>query len=106
MYLFSTGGCLEEALRGIAVDGEKKALIVTDKGMMQTGVLQRVVLCLQNEGLQVEVFSDVMPDPNEECVRAGVKACKSFEPDLMICLGGGKHCNSMMCFSEITKKSC
>ena len=37
----------------------------------------------------VEVFVDTHADPDMECVRKGVEACKRFKPDLMICLGGG-----------------
>ena len=63
--------------------------MVTDKGMVRSGILQRVLSSLRDQGLAVEVFSDVMPDPNMECIRKGVAACNSFQPDVMICLGGG-----------------
>jgi acetaldehyde dehydrogenase/alcohol dehydrogenase len=87
--LYFNRGCLEEALRGIADSGEKRALVVTDKGMVRSGILQRVLSCLRDQGLAVEVFSEVYPDPNMECIRKGVAACNSFQPDVMICLGGG-----------------
>ena len=87
--LYFNRGCLEEALRGIADSGEKRALVVTDKGMVRSGILQRVLSSLRDQGLAVEVFSEVFPDPNMECVRKGVAACNSFQPDVMICLGGG-----------------
>ena len=80
---------MEEALTETAINGSKRALIVTDKGIVRSGILQRVITCLREKGLDVEVFSDVYPDPNMECIRNGVDVCKGFQPDTMICLGGG-----------------
>ena len=88
--LYFNRGCLEEALKGgNALSGGKRALVVTDKGIVRSGILQRVLNCLHASGLDVEVFSDVHPDPDMECIRHGVEVCKTFEPDIIVCLGGG-----------------
>lgn len=44
---------------------------------------------LQSKGVKYEVFPDVHPDPDMECIRNGVEICNAFQPDIMICLGGG-----------------
>lgn len=80
---------MEEALKGNAINGEKRVLVVTDKGMVRCGFAQRVSTCLRDQGLDVEIFSDVHPDPDMECVRNGVEVCNSFKPDIIVCLGGG-----------------
>jgi len=87
--LYYNRGCTEEALGGNAINGEKRVLIVTDKGMVRCGFAQRVSTCLRDQGLDVEIFSDVHPDPDMECVRNGVEVCNSFKPDIIVCLGGG-----------------
>lgn len=79
---------MEEALAGNANE-YKRAFVVTDKGMMRSGLIQRVLACLRGEGLDVEAFSDVYPDPDMDTIRKGVNACNSFKPDLIVCLGGG-----------------
>jgi acetaldehyde dehydrogenase/alcohol dehydrogenase len=83
-HLYFNRGCLEEALHGNALSGEKRALVVTDKGMVRSGILQRLLVCLRSKGLDVEVFSDVHPDPDMECIRNGVEICEGFKPDIII----------------------
>lgn len=87
-HLYFNRGCLEEAL-GNAVNGDMRALIVTDKGMVRSGILQRVLAVCRSKGVKYEVFPDVHPDPDMECIRNGVEICNAFQPDIMICLGGG-----------------
>jgi len=87
--LYFNRGCLEEVLQGSSLSGLNRALVVTDKGIVKSGILERVLKCLKASGMEVEVFSDVHPDPDMECIRNGVDVCKSFQPDVMICLGGG-----------------
>ena len=40
-------------------------------------------------GIRHTCFYDVTPDPTLQCAREGVKAMASFEPDVIIALGGG-----------------
>ena len=92
--IYFNRGCLEEGLRECAkayASGgrDQKALIVTDKAMQHMGYVDRVSSALKGMDFEVEIFDDVHPDPDMECVRAGVQVCEHFQPDLMICLGGG-----------------
>ena len=87
--LYYNRGCLEEGLRGVAAGGAKKAVVVTDVGIASTPILQRVLSCLRGEGVEVEVFHDVHPDPDMECIRNGVEFCNTVKPDTIIALGGG-----------------
>ena len=81
--------CTEEALKDLGTENLKRALIVTDKVMKQFGHVNRIEQALHENGFQTTVFDDVLPDPNMECIRAGVKICHQFKPDTIICLGGG-----------------
>ncbi|MDS1029137.1 bifunctional acetaldehyde-CoA/alcohol dehydrogenase [Bacillota bacterium LX-D] len=71
--------------------GIKKALIVTDKVMLQMGYVDKVTYHLEKRfnQVQIEVFEEVLPDPPIEIVSKGVKFMKSFNPDTLIALGGG-----------------
>ena len=40
-------------------------------------------------GIRHTCFYDVTPDPTLQCAREGVRAMASFEPDVIIALGGG-----------------
>lgn len=92
--LYFARGCLEDALSDCAKQYEegkrlKRCLIVTDKVMGTMGYTKRVEEALEENGFTVSIFDDVLPDPDMATVRKGVKKCEEFQPDLMVCLGGG-----------------
>ena len=69
----------------------KKALIVTDRSLVELGYVQKVIDQLQLRSPQVpyQLFCDVEPDPSIQTVLKGVELMRSFEPDTIIALGGG-----------------
>lgn len=71
--------------------GISRALIVTDPGMVKHGYVDRVLYYLRKrpDYVHCEIFSDVEPDPSIETVMKGAEMMKSFEPDVIIALGGG-----------------
>ena len=71
--------------------GITKAFIVTDKSMVDLGYVDKVIYQLEKRENQVhyEIFSDVVPDPSFDTIDRGVEAMGSFEPDVIIALGGG-----------------
>ena len=82
-------GCLPVALAELGEMGKKKAFIVTDKVLFEMGYTNKVTEVLEANGIQYKIFSDVEPDPTLRCARAGAKEMASFEPDVIISLGGG-----------------
>lgn len=69
--------------------GLKKALVVTDKGLIQFGVAKMVTDVLDEAGICYEIFSDVKPNPTVTNVNQGVAAFKAAEADFLIAIGGG-----------------
>lgn len=69
----------------------KRALIVTDPMMVQLGYVAKVVKQLERNanGVAIEIFSDVEPDPDLTTVRKGTEVMNSFKPDVIVALGGG-----------------
>ncbi|MGM9970362.1 MAG: bifunctional acetaldehyde-CoA/alcohol dehydrogenase [Anaeroplasma sp.] len=69
----------------------KKALIVTDRSMVELGYVNKVTdqLQLRSPEVQYQLFCDVEPDPSIQTVQKGVALMRSFEPDTIIALGGG-----------------
>ncbi|SFL44599.1 bifunctional acetaldehyde-CoA/alcohol dehydrogenase [Halanaerobium salsuginis] len=68
---------------------KKRAFIMTDKPLAKLGYTDRVTDVLDKHGVNYRVFSDVEPDPEISMVRKAVKQMNSFDPDLIIALGGG-----------------
>ena len=69
----------------------KKALIVTDRSLVELGYVQKVIdqLQLRSPEVPYQLFCDVEPDPSIQTVSKGVELMRSFEPDTIIALGGG-----------------
>lgn len=82
-------GCLPIALEELSDMGKKKAFIVTDKVLFELGYTNKVTDVLERNGIQYKIFSDVEPDPTLRCAKAGAKEMLSFNPDVVISLGGG-----------------
>lgn len=68
-----------------------RAFIVTDPGMVKLGYVDKVLYYLRRrpDYVHSEIFSEVEPDPSIETVMKGVDMMRSFEPDVIIALGGG-----------------
>ncbi len=69
--------------------GKKKALVVTDKGLIQFGVAKMVTDVLDEAGVAYDVFSEVKPNPTVKNVQDGVAAFKASGADLLVAIGGG-----------------
>ena len=82
-------GCLPVALAELGDMGKKKAFIVTDKVLFEMGYTNKVTEVFESQGIQYKIFSDVEPDPTLRCARAGAAEMTSFQPDVIISLGGG-----------------
>ncbi len=83
-------GCLPVALDELgSVMGKKKAFIVTDSFLFNNGYTKPVTDKLDEMGIAYTTFSDVAPDPTLECAIEGTKVANSFQPDVIIAIGGG-----------------
>lgn len=69
--------------------GFKKALVVTDKGLMKFGVAKMVLDVLDTASIPYSIYDDVKPNPTVTNVTNGVKACKDANADFIIAIGGG-----------------
>jgi 4-hydroxybutyrate dehydrogenase len=77
--------CLAEEL---ALAGIARPLLVTDKGVIAAGLLDRLRAALPG-GMAVAVFDAVPPNPTEAAVLAAVRAYRDHGADGVLGLGGG-----------------
>jgi len=80
-------GSLGFALKEL--EGKKKAFIVTDKPLFDLGYTAKITDILDEMGVQYQIFSDVRPDPDLSTINVAKKMVDTFQPDVMIALGGG-----------------
>lgn len=67
----------------------KRVLIVTDAGFLRTGLIAPAMANLEQRGLQVSVFADVVADPPESVVLQAVSNAEKLEIELVVGFGGG-----------------
>jgi acetaldehyde dehydrogenase/alcohol dehydrogenase len=83
-------GCLSLALREISeVLHRKRAFLVTDRFLFQSGRTACITEPLHQMGITYEIFSEVDPDPTLESAKLGAERMTRFQPDVVIALGGG-----------------
>lgn len=71
------------------LEGKKRAFLVTDRFLFNNGYTDELVSMLKALGMEVQTFFDVEADPTLSVVEKGAEAMKSFQPDVIIALGGG-----------------
>ncbi len=67
----------------------RRALLVTDAGLVRAGLLTPVRAALQEAGFSVEAFDGVIADPPESVLAACVDHARAGAIDLVIGIGGG-----------------
>ena len=80
-------GATDLALRELA--GKKRAFIVTDRFLFNSGAVDNITKVLDEIGIEHEVFFDVKPDPTISTINQALAVLRPFEPDVIISLGGG-----------------
>ncbi|EKO3556392.1 bifunctional acetaldehyde-CoA/alcohol dehydrogenase [Vibrio metschnikovii] len=71
------------------LEGKKRAFLVTDRFLFNNGYTDELVSMLKALGMEVQTFFDVEADPTLSVVKKGAEAMQSFQPDVILALGGG-----------------
>ena len=69
--------------------GATRTLVVTDKGVVDSGIGKRIKELLEKEGIGVECYDQVMADPDIACFEACLEMAKKQKFDLIVGVGGG-----------------
>ncbi|MEB3295714.1 MAG: bifunctional acetaldehyde-CoA/alcohol dehydrogenase [Synechococcales bacterium] len=85
--IYFKSGCLPVALRELA--SKQRALIITDKPLYDLGICKEVTEVLDEINVNHHIFYEVEPDPSLSTVNRGLALCRSYQPDVLIALGGG-----------------
>ncbi len=69
--------------------GYRKVLVVTDAPLRALGLIDPIVDSLTSEGVEVEIFDGVEPDPTYSQIKAGAAIKLSTGCDVVLAIGGG-----------------
>ena len=68
---------------------KKKAFIVTDSVLASLGYTDHITKELEEMGIDFRIFSEVQADPTLTTVKKGADLMRSYNPDVIIAIGGG-----------------
>ncbi|MGL6225737.1 MAG: iron-containing alcohol dehydrogenase [Thermoguttaceae bacterium] len=79
--------------------GAKKPLLVTDKGIVRSGLVKKITDLLDQSGISYVLFDETVPNPTDKNVHDGVEIYKKNGCDSLITLGGGSahDCGKGIC---------
>jgi alcohol dehydrogenase len=78
--------------------GARRALVVSDPGIVSAGHAESGVAALRRAGIETHLFTDVAENPTTDNVEAGLAVARRYDPEVLIGLGGG---SSMDCAKGI-----
>lgn len=82
-------GCRTELVGEINARGFKKVLLVTDKGLVDCKLIEKVTVILDEANIDYTLYSEIKPNPTIKNVLDGYEIAKNINADLIVVVGGG-----------------
>src|ERR1041385_3812162 len=82
-------GAIGEVSGEVRSLGVERPLIVTDQGIVNSGLLERLTIPLSDAGVSWAIFDRVEGNPTESSVFPGLDMYKAGHCDGLIAMGGG-----------------
>lgn len=77
----------------------KNVLIVTDKGIVSSGLLKPILNHLEKSNISYEIFQDVESNPSDEVAEKGAMFAKNNDVDILVAIGGGSSIDAAKAIS-------
>lgn len=82
-------GCAAKLPGELSLLSAKRPLLVTDRGISASGILQAVIKILDDTGCRYDVFDEVAANPRDENIHAGSQTARRNGNDCLVAIGGG-----------------
>ncbi len=82
-------GIVERLAEIIKALNAESLLVVTDKGIRNSGLLERISNLLDAGKLAYKIFDNVEPNPKDYNVAEGAEIAQQLNPDCLLTIGGG-----------------
>ena len=79
----------------------KKAFIITDNGLIECGIAQKIISLLIKNKIPSVIFSDVTPEPTVRDVKNALTELKRSNADFILAIGGGSPIDTAKAISII-----
>jgi alcohol dehydrogenase class IV len=95
-FTFNTAKSIQFGLGSIMQIGERvrreigtRVMLITDPGLMNSGIVERVFSALSGASVQAELFSKVQADPPESVIHAATSQARATKVQGILGFGGG-----------------
>jgi alcohol dehydrogenase len=82
-------GCLTSLIDELKLYNGRKPIIITDKGVREAGILDKIIVLLEQNNTKYIVYDGVEPNPKDVNVEEGARIAREFGADSIIAIGGG-----------------
>ena len=82
-------GCIVSLIDELQLNNGNKPVIITDKGVKNAGILDKITSLLEQNNISCTVYDGVEPNPKDVNVEEGAKIAREFGADSIIAVGGG-----------------
>lgn len=95
-------GALDEVGAEAGNRGARSALVLTDPGVAETGVPERVRVSLEAAGVSATVYDQVGVEPTDESIEAAVEFARRGSFDCFVAVGGGSSIDTAKAVNLLT----
>ncbi|MGE7272073.1 iron-containing alcohol dehydrogenase [Brevibacillus panacihumi] len=92
-------GCVERMEEEIRKQGYENILLVTDQGIVRSGVLEHVTGVLDAANIRYSVFHEVQSNPDVAHIDKAYHSIREQQTDLIIAVGGGSVMDAAKAFA-------
>lgn len=82
-------GVIKEVGEQVVLLGGTKVLVVSDPGLREAGIVDRVLDIIREQGVEARVFDSVVANPMDDDCAKGAAFAKEMGADVVVGLGGG-----------------
>ena len=94
-------GVVKELGEEIKIRGLKSPMIVTDDGIIKTGIADEVKGYIEHAGLKCTIYDGIVPNPRDYDCDRGAKAALEAGADVLIAIGGGSSMDTAKAMATI-----
>ncbi|HHZ01923.1 MAG TPA: iron-containing alcohol dehydrogenase [Tissierellia bacterium] len=81
--------CIISLVDELKLQGGKRPIVITDKGVKNAGILDKITSILEQGNINYIVYDGVEPNPKDVNVEEGARIAREFSADSIIAVGGG-----------------
>lgn len=104
--VFLGPGSVRQLSQAIARFGFRRILVVTDKPLLELGVLNDTLEALAAAGTETVIYDGVLPDPTEQVVDAGIDMFRREGCDSVLAFGGGSSIDAAKVIALAAANNC